>query len=64
MAFKTAKQPAPIPPPDPADIANRRDSERRRRLGSGGRASTLITRMAETAMAAQQPRNTLTGLQG
>lgn len=46
------KQPRAViqpPPPDPGDLANRRDSERSRRLASGGRQSTLITRAVEAA---------------
>lgn len=63
MAFKAKTVAAPPPPPDPADLQNRSDSERRRRLGRGGRQSTLLTRMAETA-AGLEPSATLTGNPG
>jgi len=60
--FNAPKAPTPTPPPDPSDLANRRDSERRRRLSSGGRQSTLISRAVEAAGGA--PTATLTGVGG
>lgn len=46
--------------PDPADLANRRDSERRNRLASGGTQSTLLSKAM--AAASGQPTTTLTGI--
>lgn len=47
-------------PVDPADTQNRIDQQRRRRLQSGGRASTFLSAaVAEAAQAA--PLATLTG---
>lgn len=58
--FKTPKFQSTAAP-DPADLQNRRDSERRGRLATGGSQSTLLTRaMAQAGAAA--PLATLTGI--
>lgn len=53
--------PEPTATPDPADIANRRETERRRRTLTGGRQSTVL---GTAARAAGGPRPTLTGVGG
>lgn len=60
--FKRPKMEEAGPAPDPTDLANRRDTERRRRLSTGGRQSTVLA----TAMrkAATAPTATLTGVKG
>jgi hypothetical protein len=50
------------PQPDPADLENRRNSERRRRLATGGRQSTILGNAIRAASTA--PTATLTGVQG
>ena len=60
--FKTPKMRDAGPAPDPADIENRRNSERRSRLARGGRQSTLLATAMERATAA--PTATLTGVNG
>lgn len=50
------------PAPDPNDLANRRDSERKSRLQTGGRQSTLLAQAMERQAGA--PTATLTGLNG
>lgn len=60
--FKRPKMDDAGAAPDPADTANRRDSERRRRLGSGGRQSTVLAQAMQTARAA--PTAVLTGTNG
>jgi hypothetical protein len=61
MAFlrrqKVQETPRPV---DPADTANRVETERQKRLSSGGRTSTFLSQVAaETATAS--PRATLNG---
>ncbi len=46
--------------PDPSDTANRANSERRGRLLSGGRQSTMLAQAMERSSAA--PAATLTGI--
>lgn len=46
--------------PDPNDLENRRNSERRGRLATGGRQSTILAQAMERAAGA--PTATLTGL--
>lgn len=48
------------PAPDPADIANRSGTERRKRLATGGTQSTLLA--AAMDRAASSPTATLTGI--
>jgi len=60
--FKTPKMKDVGPPPDPADLENRRDTERRKRLATGGRQSTLLATAMERA--ATRPTATLTGMSG
>lgn len=50
------------PQPDMADTENRANSERRGRLLSGGRQSTLLAQSMERAATA--PSATLTGING
>lgn len=57
--FRTPKFSAPVAP-DPSDLGNRRDSERRNRLASGGTQSTLLSKAM--AAAGGQPTTTLTGI--
>lgn len=57
--FRTPKF-TPPRAPDPSDLGNRRDSERRNRLASGGAASTLLTKAMAAAGGA--PATTLTGV--
>jgi hypothetical protein len=47
---------------DPSDLENRRESERRKRLATGGRQSTLLATAMERAAA--KPTATLTGVNG
>lgn len=47
-------------PPDPADLENRRNTERRRRLSTGGRQSTILGAAIRAASTA--PTATLTGV--
>lgn len=57
--FRTPKfQSTPAPNPD--DLANRANSERRQRLASGGSQSTLLAKAM--AQATGQPTATLTGV--
>ena len=53
---------APGPTPDPSDLANRRDTERRRRLATGGRQPTIL--VSAIRAAATSPTATLTGVKG
>lgn len=48
--------------PDPADVANRRDTERRKRLATGGSQSTMLGRAVQRA--ATSSSTTLTGVGG
>lgn len=48
--------------PDPADLENRRNTERRNRLRTGGRQSTILAQAMERA--AGVPTATLTGVAG
>jgi hypothetical protein len=57
--FRTPKQDV-TPAPDPSELANRRDSERRNRLAAGGTQSTLLAKAM--AGATGQPTSTLTGI--
>lgn len=57
--FRTPKYSAPQAP-DPSELGNRRDSERRNRLASGGTQSTLLGKAM--AAASGQPTSTLTGV--
>ncbi len=57
--FKRPKMEEAGPAPDPSDLANRRESERKRRLGTGGRQSTVLAQAMQTARAA--PTAVLTG---
>lgn len=54
--FRTPKMPTPPRQPDPNDLENRRDSERKGRLASGGRQSTLLAQAIERAAVAPQDR--------
>lgn len=57
---KVREAPRPV---DPADVQNRIDQERQKRLRGGGRASTFLSTVAaETATAGPTP--TLTGADG
>lgn len=60
--FRRPKMEQVGPMPDPADLANRRDTERRRRLSTGGRQSTILG--AAIRAASTGPTATLTGVQG
>lgn len=62
IMFKRPKIVSPGPQPDPSDLENRRNSERRKRLGTGGRQSTLLAQAMERQAA--QPTATLTGMNG
>ena len=62
IMFKRPKIVSPGPQPDPADVENRRNSERKKRLLSGGRGSTLLAMAMERANTA--PSATLTGTNG
>lgn len=48
------------PAPNPDDLANRANTERRQRLASGGSQSTLLAKAM--AQATGQPTATLTGV--
>lgn len=65
MSFKV-KSPKTTPPPDaptqPLAPVSTPQSDRVRRLSSGGRQSTFLGRAARAALAA--PGNTLTGVSG
>lgn len=58
--FKQPKMQSAGPAPDPADLENRRESERKKRVGTGGRQSTILAQAIERAAA--QPTATLTGI--
>lgn len=64
MGFlRRQKVQAPPRPVDPADVQNRLDDERQKRLRGGGRASTFLSSaVAEAAQAGG--RSTLTGVGG
>lgn len=51
----------PVTPPNPDDLQNTRDAERRMRLATGGSQSTLLAKAM--AAASGQPTSTLTGVQ-
>ena len=57
--FRRPKLETPGPQPDPADIENRRETERRRRVASGGTQSTILASAMRSA--AGLPSATLTG---
>jgi hypothetical protein len=44
--------------PDPSDLENRRNSERKKRLATGGRQSTLLATAMERARTAPAPNLT------
>lgn len=54
--FRTPKLQSAGPQPDPADLENRRNSERKSRLATGGKQSTLLAQAIERAAAAPSPR--------
>jgi hypothetical protein len=58
--FRTPKMQSNTPP-NPDDLQNTRDTERRNRLATGGSQSTLMAKAM--AAASGQPTNTLTGVQ-
>jgi hypothetical protein len=58
--FNTPKPEKIGPEPDPSDLENRRGSERKKRLATGGRQSTLLATAMERAAA--RPTATLTGV--
>lgn len=58
--FRRAKMEDAGPAPDPADLENRRETERRKRTATGGRQSTILAQAIERAAA--QPTATLTGV--
>lgn len=60
--FKRPKMEQVGPQPDPADLANRRNTERRMRLATGGRQSTILGSAIRAASTG--PTATLTGVQG
>ena len=60
--FRRPKLQEAGPQPDMADTANRANSERRGRLLSGGRQSTLLAKAMERSVTA--PSATLTGING
>ena len=60
--FKRPKIVDPGPQPDPSDVENRRNTERRRRVATGGRQSTLLATAMERA--SSTPTATLTGVNG
>jgi hypothetical protein len=55
---KVRETPRPV---DPADTQNRIDDQRRRRLSSGGRASTFLAEAVQAASTPAPPA-TLTGV--
>ncbi len=57
--FRSPKMESPGPQPDPSDLENRRNSERRKRLATGGTQSTLLAQAMERADAS--PSNRLRG---
>jgi len=62
MSFlRRQKVAAPPRPVDPADTANRIDQVRKKRLATGGRASTFLSEAVATAATAA-PAPTLTGV--
>lgn len=58
--FRRPKIESAGPMPDPSDTANRANSERRGRLLSGGRQSTMLAQAMERS--ATTPSATLTGI--
>lgn len=60
--FRRPKIESAGPAPDPADLENRRQTERRRRTETGGRQSTILAQAMERAAAA--PTASLTGING
>lgn len=60
--FRRPKLEAAPVQPDPADLENRRQTERRKRLSTGGRQSTMLAQAMERAASA--PTATLTGVGG
>lgn len=60
--FRRPKIESAGPQPDPNDLANRRETERKKRLSTGGRQSTLLAQAMERAASA--PTATLTGMNG
>lgn len=60
--FKRPKIKDAGPAPDPNDLENRRNSERKSRLQTGGRQSTLLAQAMERAAGGPMP--TLTGMNG
>jgi hypothetical protein len=60
--FRQPKPETPGPQPDPNDVANRRNTERRHRTMSGGRQSTVLATAMNRQAAA--PTATLTGVGG
>lgn len=60
--FKRPKMEDAGPTPDPTDLANRRETERKRRTATGGRQSTVLAQAMQTARAA--PTAVLTGNNG
>lgn len=58
--FRRPKIESAGPMPDPADLENRRATERKKRTETGGRQSTLLAQAMERAAA--QPTATLTGI--
>lgn len=60
--FKTPKPQSPGPQPDPNDLENRRNGERKSRLTTGGRQSTLLAQAIERA--ATTPSGRLNGSGG
>ncbi|MBO9502522.1 hypothetical protein [Brevundimonas sp. A19_0] len=60
--FRRPKIESAGPMPDPADLENRRNTERRNRLRTGGRQSTILAQAMERA--AGVPTATLTGVAG
>lgn len=62
--FRTPKTPEPVTPPNPADLDNRVNDERRRRLSTGGRNATALGMMASATAPAGRQTATLTGLNG
>jgi hypothetical protein len=55
-----AQKPTTLTAPNPDDLANRANTERRQRLASGGSQSTLLAKAM--AQASGQPTATLTGV--
>ncbi|MCO8028522.1 hypothetical protein NI454_01005 [Brevundimonas diminuta] len=57
---KVREEPRPV---DPADVQNRLDQERKKRVRGGGRQSTFLSEVAAEAAVAG-PAPTLTGIGG